>query len=197
MVDRNATLTIENAELAFLNFAGRKDQFNEKGESNFCIKLGDELADTMAADGWNVKMLKPDRDTGHQQKYLPVSVKYRDKNGEPTRFPPTAVLITSAGRTSLDEESIQILDYQEIKKVDLIVRPYQYDYLGRQGVKAYLKAIYFTIAEDELALRYRDIPEIGAAATQLALESGNPVHDDDDDIWDADVVQDDTRAIER
>ena len=84
----------------------------------------------------------------------------------------------------LAEEDLEILDWVEIKNVDLVVRPYSWAFSGKSGVKAYLKSLYVTIHEDYLSLKYADIPEIGAGESLPALESGEK----HDDIWDAEVV---------
>lgn len=149
-----SNITIENARIGFRNFTGKESQFNRAGSRNFCIFLEDDLASTLVEDGWNVKFLEPRDPDEDRQPYLPVEVKY-------LRFPPKVTLITGGGMQILDEDTVNILDWAEIEAVDLIVRPYNWELNGKTGVKAYLKTMYVTIVEDELAKKYRDVPVSG------------------------------------
>jgi hypothetical protein len=65
-----------------------------------------------------------------------------------------------------------MLDYIDIAKVDLVVNPSWYDFNGRQGYSAYLKAIYVTMLQDDLEKKYADIPEANPEEKQMALEQG-------------------------
>ncbi len=93
-------------------------------------------------------------------------------------------MITSRGRTTIeDEEDCELFDYVDIKNVDLIIRPYNWDMNGKTGVKAYLQSLYITIEEDALMLKYQDVPQIGAPEPQRQLE-GRPHAD-----WEGEVVE--------
>lgn len=149
-----STITIENARIGFRNFTGKESQFNRAGSRNFCIFLEPELATTLENDGWNVKFLEPRDPDEDKQAYLPVEVKYLN-------YPPKITIITGGGSQILDEDTVNILDWAEIENVDLIVRPYNWELNGKFGVKAYLKTMYVTIIEDELAQKYRNVPMSG------------------------------------
>jgi hypothetical protein len=141
----------------FRNFSGEEGRFNAKGKRNFNVLLTDDEAKRMEADGWNVKYLQPREEGDAPQPRLEVSVHYG-------RNPPRIILITSRGKTPLDESMVSLLDWADIENVDMIVRPYEWEVSGKTGVKAYLKSIYVTIREDELELKYIDVPDSAASA---------------------------------
>lgn len=138
----------ENCRIIFRNFAGEQSQYNRAGDRNFCVVIEDkETADRMAGDGWNIKHLPPLDEGGEETAYLPVAISFKNQ-------PPTIVMLSSKGRTRLDESMVDILDYAEIETVDLIVNPYNWEVNGKSGVKAYVKSMYVTLREDELARKY-------------------------------------------
>jgi hypothetical protein len=96
------TVLMEGVRIIFRNFAGKEGQYNREGDRNFAVLLDDKIAEDMAADGWNVKWLKPreDDEAEETQAYLPVSVKF-DRGR-----PPRVVMITSRGRTNLGEDEV-------------------------------------------------------------------------------------------
>lgn len=161
-----SSATLEGVQIIFRNFAGNEGQYNRAGERNFAVALDPEVAEAMAADGWNVKYSKQREDEDQPRAYLPVAVNYRGPR------PPKVVFVKSNGKLTIPEEMLEIVDWADIEHVDLILNPYQWDVNGNTGIKAYLKSAYIVIREDELELRYRDIPEIDMQGNMLALESG-------------------------
>ena len=181
----DGTLIMEDARIVFRNFAGKEGMYNREGDRNFCVLLEDDLAADMKADGWNIKRLKPREGDEQGTAYIQVSVGFKGR-------PPRMVMITSRGRTDLGEDECILLDWADIDKVDLIIRPYHWNVNGRTGVKAYLKSIFVVIHEDYLELKYADVPV-------AELESAKPVdvqafqvgHDGEGEIYDAEFVEDD------
>jgi hypothetical protein len=146
-------VTMYGVQLIFRNFRGEEGKYNQAGQRNFAVLLDEQIAQDLAADGWPVKWLEPrdEEEEQHPQAYLPVAMKY-DKGR-----PPRVVMITSQGKRNLEENEVEDLDWVRMSNVDMIVRPYNWDVNGKQGVKAYLQSLYVTIEEDELELKYAEV----------------------------------------
>lgn len=155
MAENDGTVLMEGVRLIFRNFAGKEGKYNAEGDRNFGVVIDDKTAEDMLADGWNIKYLKPREEDEDETPtpWLPVAVGYGKGR------PPRVVVITSRGRTNLDENSVEMLDWAEITNVDMIVRPYHYEVRGDKGVKAYVQSIYVTIEEDELERKYADLDQ--------------------------------------
>lgn len=188
MAESDGKLIIENARILFRNFSGKEGKYNREGDRNFCVLLEDpDQTRKMIEDGWNVKFLRARDEGDEDQPYIQVSVNFRGK-------PPTCVLIGSRGRTTIMEDMVEALDWVEIAKTDLIINPYHWDVNGAQGIKAYLRSIYITVAEDYLELKYSDVPEadnrtLGSVPEPKALGAGQTIIEDED-IIDAELVED-------
>lgn len=148
----NDTVLIENARVIFRNFAGKEGPMNAAGDRNFCVILDPEVAAALERDGWNVKMLRPREEGDEPQPYIQVSI---GRKGRPAKV----VMITSRGRTDLGDDEVELLDWADFTNVDLIFGPYNWEVGGKTGVKAYLKSFFVTVKEDELDLKYSDVPD--------------------------------------
>lgn len=147
------TFMVEDARIIFRNFAGKEGQYNREGDRNFAVILSQEAATDMLADGWNVKYLKAYEEGDEEVPYISITVRFDPR-------PPRVVMLTSRARTNLDESTVEILDWAEFGKVDLIARAYEWTVNGKSGIKAYLQSLFVTIEEDELERKYA-INEVG------------------------------------
>lgn len=176
MPERRTEALLEGVGILFPNFAGEERKFNAEGDRNFLVVLNEEIGTRMAEDGWNVKRLRPRDEDDLGELTLKVNVSYRFN-------PPRLVLVSAEGRTILDEESCEVLDWLEFDNVDVkLNKGKEWTMNGRTAGTAYLKTIYATIREDELDQKYAHIPITNSGPQRRELTSGS------DDIVDGEVV---------
>lgn len=180
---------IDEARIMFRNFEGKPGQFNAAGQRNFHVLLPQDVAEALEADGFNVKYLKPREEGDIPQAHLKVNVKM-DSN-----IPPKIFIVTSKGRRQLTEDMLQMVDWADFAKIDLIFSRYKRDWPdGRTTVTAYLQTFFGTIREDELELRYADVPELESAQSSLVYEELAPGAIEQEkmrelEVWDAEIVE--------
>lgn len=144
-------ITIQDAVLRYKNFSGAAKKFNAKGLRNFHVVLEPDLAQVLEKDGWNVKWHDPREEGDDPWASIKVTVRFDN-------YPPRIVLITQSNKTVLDEETVDILDWAEIVKVDLVLSPSQWEVQGKTGIKAYLSKMFVTLSEDDLEAKYSAYP---------------------------------------
>ena len=143
-------LQIDDARLVYRNFEGRGSQFNREGDRNFAVVIDTEEAkDALINEGWNVK-IKDARDDGDVPfMYLPVKVKFNERG-------PLVYLQSGKNRTTLNEDTVKLLDSIDILGVDLDIRPYNWEVGGKSGRTAYLQSICVTQDVDRFAQRFAE-----------------------------------------
>lgn len=139
-------ITIEGTRLIFRNFAGNPDKYNNAGGLRTTgVLIPNDIAEDLKAEGWNIKYLKPRDPQEDPQAFLTVKVKYG-------KIKPSIYICTGHSKAELDEDSVSSLDYAEIKDVDIVIRPYEYE---PGCISAYIKTMYVNIIEDAFAYKYR------------------------------------------
>ncbi len=141
----NEILQIDDARIVYRNFRGEGSKYNREGDRNFALVIPDqELADRLAAEGWNVKIRPPRDEDEDPFMFLPIKVKFNDRG-------PNCYLVSGGSMVRLDEESVACLDEVRIATVDLDVRPYDWFMNGKEGRTAYLQSIKVTQQLDRFA----------------------------------------------
>jgi hypothetical protein len=153
MADKKEFL-IEGAQIIFRNFKGEVTPYNPNGDREFSVIIPPELLDSLLRDGWNVKYLDSREEGEPDIPFVSVRVNFKNK-------PPRVVLLTDSSRTALTEESIETLDWADIKNADLICRGYEWEVQDKKGTKAYLQSLFVTIEEDALERKYANVQNAG------------------------------------
>lgn len=160
-------LYLENVKIIWKNFEGRKEMYNAKGNRNFAIIIPEEDVEVLTEQGWNIKKLK--KKEGFED--TPDTYIIKVKINMDSQFPPKIHTIIPDPRDNntlvknmLDEDSMKILDFSDIKSSDIIVRGNYYDVNGHQGFTPYLDTIYANLEMDSFDFKYRNavdkFPEI-------------------------------------
>ena len=144
-------LEIPDAHIFYRNFSGVEKKYNPAGSRNFCVEIPEDvmiedvpLYQVLLEEGWNVRLMPPRKEGDAPMHYIQVNVSFKN-------VPPNIWMIAGRRKTHLDEGSVDSLDYAEIKTVDLVINPYNWE-PGR--VKAYLKTMYVEIVQDTFASKW-------------------------------------------
>ena len=117
-------LQIDDARIVFRNFEGRASKYNRQGDRNFALVIDDEeIAEALKEEG-DIPFM-----------YMLVKVKFNN-------YGPKVYLKTGDRKNRLNEDTVSCLDDVSILRVDLDVRPYDWEMSdGKSGRTAYLQAI--------------------------------------------------------
>lgn len=145
-----SNIILDDCKIFWKNLSGAPDKFNKTGgQRTFCVIIPNDIAPELEAEGWAIKYLRPRDEEEEPQAYLKVKASYGPKSQ------PNIYICTKKKKELLNQDTVGSVDYAEINRVDLIIRPYEYkDINGHSGVSAYVKNMYITINEDPFADRY-------------------------------------------
>ena len=107
------------------------------------------VVDILKALGWNVKVKPPRNEDEEPFIYMPVKIKFNDRG-------PAVYLKSGNSVNQLNEDTIGILDDVEIDRLDMDIRPYDWEVNGKTGRTAYLQGLDVVQKVDRFAERYRD-----------------------------------------
>lgn len=142
---------INNARIKWRNFAGEKGIYNPEGKRTFHLVVPDsEMAEMLSEHGYNVT-IRPPREAGDEASMsLKVTVNFNSGN------PPACYLVSGDSQIRLTEDTVARLDKVSIARVDLDIRPYDWEFGNRSGRAAYLHAIRVTQRVDRFAQDYEE-----------------------------------------
>lgn len=154
-------LQVDDARICWRNFKGEPTKFNPRGgDRTFSLIIpenvyvgdsvlaGQDIANRLIEDGWNVKIREPREEGEAPFIHLPVKVSFNE------RGPQIFVIVGDNPPRRLDEDMVGMLDDIVISSVDMDIAPYNYDVSGRQGVAAYVRSMYVHQELDRLAAKY-------------------------------------------
>lgn len=140
VIIRGAKVMPGSMDLIFRNFAGKKTDFNDEGNRNFCIKVDEADVEVLADANINIKRTKDN------EPYFKVNVRY-------SNVPPTIVRVkpTADGKkikTVIEEENLWSLDKSLIADASISVSPY-FSTKNRKWT-CYLASMMFTPLTDPI-----------------------------------------------
>lgn len=140
MVDGN--LRVEHAAVLFRNFSGNPTDFNPNGgKRTFNMCLPREWAETLRADGWNIK--ERQLEEGETIYHTEIVV------NENCNYPPHLYVLTDfMGKkclTQLPPEQYKKLDQDIIVDMDAEIHPYEHGRGAAGSKKGYLKNLWVTL----------------------------------------------------
>lgn len=158
------TIAVDDTRFIFqTNFSGDpvRDRFaDSRRKANLLIPDPEQAKDLIKA-GFKVRETRPrqddDPDTFSPEYFVSVLLKYRNRAGQPVKYPPKVYLVSGNGEpVLLDEESVACIDQMRVKNVNVILNPYEYD-PANGGVSLYVRTMYVEqdLDDDPYAERYR------------------------------------------
>lgn len=158
------TIAVDDTRFIFAtNFSGdpTKDRFADaRRKANLLIPDLEQAKDLIKA-GIKVRQTRPRPDDDPNEfipeYFVPVLLKYRNRAGQPVKYPPRVFLVSGGNDpVPLDEDSVSCIDNMRVKNVNVILNPYEYDPVNG-GMSLYIRTMYVEqdLDDDPYAARYR------------------------------------------
>ena len=142
----------DDVRIIYRNLRGEGTKFNREGDRNFAIRIYEEdAADALRENGWNVRVKPPRSEEEEPFMYLPVKVKFNERG-------PHIYLVSGKAKTKLNEDTVAMIDDIDIARVNLDIRPYDWEVQGKSGRTAYLQSMEVMQEVDRFAARDDDVP---------------------------------------
>ncbi len=148
----NNTLIFDREKIIFKNFSGKEGPYNAQGERSFSVIIEDPMvAQKLADEGWNIRILKSRDEDAEPNHRLPIKVTQRSRDGKGFTRLPSIFKHKNSTHVRLNENTVGDLDYDDIVETSFVVRGYQYE-PGK--ISAWLNSMDVVIADDPFADRY-------------------------------------------
>lgn len=105
--------------------------------------------DALRALRWNVKIKAPRNDEESPLMYLPVKVSFNERG-------PIIFLESNGNRRKLNEGTAFMLDEIDILTTNMDLRPYDWEFAGREGRSAYLQSMHVVQEIDRFTARFAE-----------------------------------------
>lgn len=162
------TIAVDDTRFIFAtNFSGdpSKDRFaDSRRKANLLIPDPEQAKDLIKA-GFKVRETRPRPDDDPNEfvpeYFVTVLLKYRNRAGQPVKYPPKVYLVSGNNEpVLLDEDSVSCIDSMRVKNVNVILNPYEYDPVNN-GLSLYIRTMYVEqdLDDDPYAARYRSHQE--------------------------------------
>lgn len=157
------TIAVDDTRFIFAtNFSGdpTKDRFaDSRRKANLLIPDPEQAKDLVKA-GFKVRETRPRPDDDPNEfvpeYFVTALLKYRNRAGQPVKYPPKVYLVSGDKEpVLLDEDSVSCIDSMRVKNVNVILNPYEYD-PANNGLSLYIRTMYVEqdLDDDPYAARY-------------------------------------------
>ena len=160
----NRVIAVDDTRFIFAtNFSGNPelDRFGDARRKANILIPDPRQAQEMLGEGFKIRQTRPrpddDPDEFEPEYFVPVILKYRDRSGNPVKYPPKVYLVSGDNEpVLLSEEAVGCIDQMRVKNVNVILNPYEYDPVNH-GMSLYVRTMYVEqdLDDDPYAARYR------------------------------------------